>query len=110
MFTFKDDAEALGFLAKFVSSETWKWFEQVIRAKFDTVLAELNNPKTTADGRAMLTGRLIELKYVLDFPVKSFEYFRGMEALKKELDADKLTSGQKDRIIAKTAFPEIVTH
>ena len=107
MFDFKSDKEALDFLAKLVSSETWKWFEQVIKAKHEAIFQELNNPKTTADGRAMLTGRLLETKYFLDFPLRSFEYYRGQEALRKAAFAD-ANENQRTSMINKVAFPDVV--
>lgn len=107
MFDFKSDTEALSFLAKFTSSDTWKWFEQVIKSKHEAIFQELSNSKTTADGRAMLTGRLLETKYFLDFPLRSFEYYRGQEALRKAAFAD-ANSAQQNAIINKVAFPEVV--
>lgn len=109
MQVFKDDKEALEFLAKFVSSDTWKWFEEIIKIRHETILKELSSPKTTADGRAMLTGRLIETKYFLDFPVRSFDYYKGMEAAQKTENAQ-ATKTQREAIVSKHAFPDIVTH
>lgn len=110
MISFKDDKEALEFLARFVSSDTWKWIEQVIRARHDAIFSELNNPKTTADGRAMLTGKLVESKYFLEFPVKSYQYYKGVEAMKQQAESTIMTDQQKETMVAKTAFPDIVTH
>ena len=107
MFSFKSDEEAMRFLAKFVSSETWKWFEEVIKARHEIILKELAGSKTTADGRAMLTGRLIETKYFLDFPLKSFDYYKGVEEMRKTAEAT-ATQSQREGLIAKVAFPDIV--
>ena len=109
MISFKDDKEALEFLARFIASETWQWFEQVIKARYNTILRELKNPKLTSDSRAMLTGRLIELHEMLDFPVTSFEYAKSMDSLKKAEDLANLTQVQRDGRVARTAFPDIVT-
>lgn len=108
---FKDDKEALAFLAQFVSSDIWKWFEQVIRSRFELIVQKIAEPKTTADGRAMLNGRLIELHELLEFPVKSFLHFKGQEAMRAAAEKDPTMNGQqKASMVARVANPDIITH
>lgn len=103
---FADDKAALEFLARFTSSDLWKWMEEVLKARRETIITQLDNPRTTADGRAMLNGRLVEIHRLLEFPVRSYQYYQGNKAAEADTKA---TPSQREAIISKVAFPDIVT-
>lgn len=102
---FQNETETLAFLQELLKSNFWEWIETVLRGRENTVYTELLNSKTSADGRAMLTGRLLELRYLLSFPMASLQFFKGQE------EAAKLASQEeREELISKVAFHDVITH
>lgn len=110
---FANDDEFLQFAAEFLKSKHWEWLEEIATWRRKKIMEELNNPRTTADGRAMLTGRFLENDYFITFIEKSYAFHKGqMEVEKAEKANPGMSTSDKDAIIKMTGFPEInvVTH
>lgn len=102
---FQNEREATEFLSQLLKSDFWDWTLTVLRGRETTIFAELGGQKLTADGRAMLTGRLLEIRYLLNFPSASFQFFRGQQAA-----VDLANQEEREELIQKTAFPDVITH
>jgi len=108
---FQNDNEFLQFAADFLKSKHWEWLEEIARARRAHIMNELNNPKTSADGRAMLTGRLLENDYFVGFIEKSYQFHKGqMEAERAEKADSTITTARKNGIISNIGIPDIITH
>jgi hypothetical protein len=101
---FKNDPEFMEFLNNFIGSQFWKYQEEILRSREALLFKTLEDPQTTPDGRAMLTGRLIEIRRLLNEPVTMLAWF----------NANKQASGKgySDDVmrISREANPDIVTH
>jgi hypothetical protein len=110
---FANDNEFLQFAAEFLKSKHWEWLEEIATWRRKKIMEELNNPRTTADGRAMLTGRLLENNYFITFIEGSYSFHKGqMEAAKAEAKDKDISTRDKDDLIKMVGFPDlnVVTH
>lgn len=110
---FANDNEFLQFAAEFLKSKHWEWLEEIATWRRKKLMEDLNNPRTTADGRAMMTGRLLENDYFITFIEKSYSFHKGqMEAEKAEKAASGMSTKDKDDLVKMVGFPDlnVVTH
>jgi len=110
---FTNDNEFLQFAAEFLKSKHWEWLEEIATWRRKKIMEELKNPRTTADGRAMLTGRLLENDYFITFIESSYSFHKGqMEAAKAEAKDPNTPTNIKDDLIKMVGFPDlnVVTH
>lgn len=102
---FQNEKEVTEFLTELIKSNFWEWILEVLRGREATVFNELGNMKHSAHDGALLTGRLIELRYLLNFPSNSLLFFKAQEKM-----ADEMIQKEREELIAKTAFPDVITH
>ena len=101
---FASDREAEEFFIKLLTSETWKFIEEIIHDSEERVWHELNNPELRENGRALLHGKLITLKWLANLPrtISSHYVPTGQAAQEGKFDSD-------ETIIHKPSDPEIIT-
>lgn len=73
------EEETLDFVRRLVNSEFWKWILERLEARERNVFRELSSAATTADGRAMLTGRLLEIKDLENFPMTALGHLEDQK-------------------------------
>ena len=97
------DEQTLDFVRRLLNSEFWKWIVERLEARERNVFKELTNPTTTADGRAMLNGRLIEIKDLENFPMTTLIQLEDQQKQTKQTE-----NGIDDSQIRSFTAPNIV--
>jgi len=99
---FKTRDEAEKFIIGILNSETWKFIKEVLEDRENGLFQQIGDPTQTSDGRALLNGRLLEIKFLARLPQNL-----ANNLVKPQEEPD---DGIEDTIIRKPGEPEVVTH